>query len=205
MQVGRWLISLGAGAVCTVLVLGGVIAMNRPVPPPPPPKKAKEVSFQIEAKAKPPPPPTPPPPRRQAPKRPAPPSALLGASLSGLSFGLDAFEQFAVDGSSAAGGSADDVVMTESTVDDPPKAVSRSAPEYPARARAKAVEGYVTLSVLIGEDGVVRDVQVLEAEPPGVFDEAARGSVRGWRFQPAMYKGRAVSVRVQQTLQFSLE
>ncbi len=196
------LIGLGV----TQLVALAVLGLNRPVPPPPPPKETKEVSFEIKPQTKPPPKKRAAPPPRAAPKTPAPPAAMLGASLSGLSFGLDAFQNLMVEGSSALeGAAAGDVVMTESTVDDPPKPVERVAPEYPSRARAKAVEGHVNLSVLIGEDGVVRDVQVLESEPAGVFDDAARTALRGWRYQPAMYKGRAVPVRVQQLLRFALE
>jgi protein TonB len=205
MGLKRAVISALIGTSATVLVFGAVIAMNRPVPPPPPPKESKEVSFQLAQQVKPPAPPPPPPVQRKQAAAPAPPSALLSASLAGMSFGLDAFEGAVIDGSDAAGAAGGPVVMTADTVDDPPKAVERVAPEYPVRARARAIEGFVTLSLLVGEDGVVRSLEVLEASPAGVFDEVAREAVRRWRFQPGMYQGQPVAVRVEQTLDFKLE
>lgn len=206
MRVLRTLAAFGLAVVGTNLVLMSVLGLNRPVPPPPPPKATKEVSFEIAAAKRPPPSQKPPPPRRAPPKAAPPPSALLGASLSGLSFGLSAFEDLDVGGGSALeGGAAGDVVMTENTVDVAPKPVERVAPEYPSRARSKSIEGSVTLSVLVDESGAVRDVQVLEADPPGVFDDAARTAVQGWRFEPGLYQGRAVPVRVQQVMRFALE
>lgn len=206
MRVLRALAAGGVAVLGTNLVLMAVLGLNRPVPPPPPPKVTKEVSFEVAAAKRPPPSQKPPPPRRTPPKSAPPPAAMLGASLSGLSFGLSAFEDLDVGGGSALeGGSAGDVVMTESTVDVAPKPVERVAPEYPSRARSKSVEGYVNLSVLVDEAGVVRNVQVLEAEPPGVFDEAARTAVQGWRFEPGIYQGRPVPVRVQQMMRFALE
>lgn len=201
--------ALGAAALAllgTNLVLLAVLGLNRPVPPPPPPKEVKEVSFQVAQRTKPPAPKAPAPPPRVAPRSATPPAALLGASLAGLSFGLDAFQDVVVDGSSALDGAGTgEVVMTEATVDVVPRPIHRVPPEYPVRARAKAIEGTVTLSVLVGEDGSVRDVAVLEATPAGVFEESARDAMRQWRFEPGMYQGRAVPVRVDQPLNFALE
>src|SRR4029079_15275329 len=44
---------------------------------------------------------------------------------------------------------------------------------YPARAVAADVKGRVALLVLIDARGVVNDVSVVEAQPPGYFEEAA--------------------------------
>lgn len=205
MGLAKVAISALLGTSATALAFGAVIAMNRPVPPPPPPKESKEVSFQLAQQVKPPAPRPPPPAQRKPAAAPAPPSALLSASLAGMSFGLDAFEGAVIDGSEAAGATGGPVVMTAETVDDPPKAVERVAPQYPARARARAIEGFVTLSLLIGEDGVVRSLEVLEGSPPGVFEDVAAEAVRRWRFQPGMYQGQPVPVRVEQTLDFRLE
>lgn len=189
----------------TGLVLLAVLGLNRPVPPPPPPKEVREVRFDLKPPERPPPrAPAPPPPRR-APPTPAPPAALLGASLSGLSFGLGAFQDLQVGTSALDGAGAGQVEMTEATVDVAPRPLQRTPPDYPVRARAKGLEGSVDLSIRIGEDGSVRDVQVLASDPAGVFDEAARDAVRTWRFEPALYQGQPVPVRVQQTLRFALE
>lgn len=201
----RRLLAAANAATVSVLILSGILALNQPPPPPPAKETSTPVAFDVAPPKKPPPQKKPPPPKRAPPKTPPPPAAMLSASLSGLAFGLAAFDDLGSGASDAMLGDGQAVVMTEATVDELPKPLNRSAPEYPSRARARNVQGHVNLSVLIGEDGTVREVAVLEAEPVGVFEEAAKAAVRSWRFQPAMYEGRAVSVRVQQLLRFTLE
>jgi len=201
----RLVSALGALAI-TAITLTGILALDRPPEAPPTEPRRDPVAFEIAPAPKPPPARKPPPPPRTPPKTPPPPAALLSASLSGLSFGLAAFDGAALGASDAVlGGAGADVVMTEATVDEAPRPIRQSAPQYPARARARDLEGHVLLSVLIGEDGSVQDVQVLDADPPHVFEDAAREAVRAWRFQPARYQGRAVAIRVQQTIRFTLE
>lgn len=53
--------------------------------------------------------------------------------------------------------------------------------------------------------GAVDDVRVLESDPPGLFDDAAVQSVRGWTFAPATSDGAAVASWVRQTIRFSLD
>jgi len=76
--------------------------------------------------------------------------------------------------------------------------------EYPLDAKADGVEGYVTLSVLIGPAGDIQDVRVLESRPSGVFDDVAIEGIRQWRFQPAKYQGKPVTVWGRQTIRFDL-
>ena len=52
---------------------------------------------------------------------------------------------------------------------------------YPAGAHG---DEQVELSVLIGEDGRVTEVEVRRGEPP--FADAARLAVAAWKFAPAM-------------------
>jgi TonB family protein len=59
------------------------------------------------------------------------------------------------------------------------------APLYPHSARSSGVEGNVELQYRIGADGSVRDVQVLHAQPEGVFDAAAQAALSQWRFEPS--------------------
>ncbi|OHE80187.1 MAG: hypothetical protein A2X76_04520 [Lysobacterales bacterium GWF1_69_6] len=55
-------------------------------------------------------------------------------------------------------------------------------PKYPAAAAADGVGGLLVLELLVGEDGVPRDVKVKYAKPEGVFDAAAVEAARQWRF-----------------------
>jgi bla regulator protein blaR1 len=58
-------------------------------------------------------------------------------------------------------------------------------PVYPERAMASRVEGTVELQYSIGADGSVHDVQVLHAQPEGVFNAAALTALNQWRFEPS--------------------
>jgi len=75
-------------------------------------------------------------------------------------------------------------------------------PRYPERAAAESVGGEVTLLLLVDEMGQVRERNVVEADPPGVFDEAALAAFEDVHFQPAMKDGRRVRRRVLVTLTF---
>jgi protein TonB len=75
-------------------------------------------------------------------------------------------------------------------------------PQYPERAAADSVGGEVTLLLLVDEMGEVRERNVVEADPPGVFDEAALATFKDVTFQPAMKDGRRVRSRVLVTLTF---
>lgn len=201
---------LGAGLVSlagTALVVGLVLGMNGVGSSTEEAAGEKAVSFEL-----------PPPPKKKKPKpqrrkkaepkkrsRTPPPAPAVGASLAGLDLGLEAFMVGGADEADALIGSLEDVVMTSESVDELPRPQRQVAPEFPERARRQGLSGSVTLSLLVGVDGVVRDVKVLEANPPGVFDQPATAAVRQWRFQPASYEGRPVAIRVTQTLRFGFE
>lgn len=138
-----------------------------------------------------------------------PPPPGLSSGLSGVEISLP---QFAFEGSLATGDAKDivgeakgDIVMTEKSVDQPPVPRSRVAPEYPKAARAKGISGYVALSILVDEDGNVQQVEVLESNPPKVFEDAAVMAVRQWKFEPGKYKGKPVKTWVKQVIKFELQ
>jgi periplasmic protein TonB len=173
----------------------------------------------IDTTALPPPPPPPPPPvrppepvRRDAPRpqmETAPPrltplalSLSLGTAMGGLQG--DFFADFALAGLAAAP-DASDYIFEIHELDEPPRAVAQLPPLYPAQARLRRIEGYVTLIYVVGADGRVGTLDITASEPAGLFDEAARQAVRRWRFEPGRRAGEAVPVRVQQRLSFQLE
>lgn len=80
------------------------------------------------------------------------------------------------------------------TRDRPPQLTASSELQYPAEAKASGIEGNVVVRYDITEAGEIADAEVLFADPPGVFDEAALALVRSFRFRPAMSKGVAVRV-----------
>ncbi|UAX00109.1 energy transducer TonB [Halopseudomonas nanhaiensis] len=78
-------------------------------------------------------------------------------------------------------------------------------PNYPQRASAAGIEGKVILRFTITAEGRVDNLQVTEAEPPGVFDREARRAAARWRFTPRRENGQAVPREATKTLYFRLQ
>lgn len=56
-------------------------------------------------------------------------------------------------------------------------------PKYPREAEDNMIEGDITVSITVNEDGRVMDVQVVSANPAGVFDQEVLNKVRQWQFK----------------------
>ena len=203
-QISVGLLSMVGG---TVLVVGTLLVINGLSEGPDRDQVRTDTSFAVQKQQPPPPPPKPqrePPPRKRS-SEPAPPMVSLDSSLSGIDFGLPGFSASDLnDLQDQLLGDTRDVVMTDDSVDSPPRPTYQSPLQYPKTARSKGVEGYVVLSLLISATGEIEKVQVLEASPSGVFEDAALQGVRSWRFEPAQYQGRNVKVWARQRVRFDL-
>lgn len=191
----------------TVLVVGTLLVINGLSKAPDREDLKAETAFAVQKKEPPPPPPKPKrePPKRQRSSEPAPPMVSLDSSLSGIDFGLPGFSADDLNNlQDELLGDTRDVVMTDDSVDSPPKPTYQAPMQYPRNARSRGVEGYVVLSLLISATGEIEKVQVLEAQPSGVFEDAAQEAVRKWQFQPAQYQGRNVKVWARQRVRFDL-
>jgi len=151
--------------------------------------------------------------KRQKPKpkpkkaRKSAPAPIMGlnSQLTGVDLGLPEFSMDGLNGlDNDILGNGNGVVMTDDTVDSSPKAVYQSPATYPARARAKGVEGYVVFSLLIGVTGEIEQVKIVESSPEGLFDEAATQSMQAWKFEPAQYQGQPVKTWAKQRIRFDL-
>ena len=89
-------------------------------------------------------------------------------------------------------------------LDRPPKPILRIRPVYPYRARMRNTEGFVEVRFTVDTEGKVKDIDTLTAEPRNVFEATARRAVSRWRFEPGMKDGKAVPVRIQVKLRFTL-
>jgi protein TonB len=78
-------------------------------------------------------------------------------------------------------------------------------PRYPMSARRMGQSGQVLLRLFVDAEGAVREVNVVRAEPPGVFENASVEAVRRWRFSPALARGAAVGMWMTLPVRFSLE
>lgn len=58
------------------------------------------------------------------------------------------------------------------------------APTYPDRALSRGVEGFVEIRFAVTAIGTTTNVEVLRADPQGVFDRAAVRAVKRWKYLP---------------------
>lgn len=209
MKIRRFAAGIISMLLGTVLVLGTLVMINRFADGMD--RNAGDDENQIVFNRKPPPEkqavvkPKPKPKPKRSPRPPAPAFSGLGTNLSGIDFGLPGYDMSDLNGlDSDLLGGASGVVMTDDTVDDPPRATLQSAMQYPPRAKAKGQKGYVVLSLLIGVTGEIEQVKVVESYPEGLFDDAALQGINQWKFAPAMYQGKAVRAWARQRIRFDL-
>jgi len=74
----------------------------------------------------------------------------------------------------------------------PAKITKRVMPLAPRGVSSKTT-GYVVVSFNIGTNGRVSDVQIVESQPQGVFDDSAKEAVRRWVYEPRKENGTAVA------------
>jgi protein TonB len=83
--------------------------------------------------------------------------------------------------------------------------LTATEPVYPPEALRERVEGWVEVDFTVTEAGAVREIEIVAAEPRGVFEEAATTAVGQWRFQPRVVNGQPVKQRSSVTLLFNVE
>jgi protein TonB len=80
--------------------------------------------------------------------------------------------------------------------------VNRVEPQYPRLAIAAHISGTVHLRALIGKDGTVRELEVVDGNP--LLAQAAKAAVQNWRYQPTRLNGEPVEVETYVTVNFVL-
>ncbi|AVI63181.1 energy transducer TonB [Halomonas sp. GFAJ-1] len=70
---------------------------------------------------------------------------------------------------------------------------NRVNPTYPPRAQRRGMEGFVEVAFVIRRDGSVDSstIQVTNAQPRRVFEDAAREAIARWQFEPSQQLRRA--------------
>jgi TonB family protein len=77
-------------------------------------------------------------------------------------------------------------------------------PIYPGKARQSQTEGWVELDFTVAESGAVKDIAVHQANPPGVFDNAAIGALSQWRYTPVLRDAKPAAQRARIRIRFTL-
>ncbi|MFO7286364.1 MAG: TonB family protein [Gammaproteobacteria bacterium] len=80
--------------------------------------------------------------------------------------------------------------------------VSYTAPEYPARALERALDGWVDVEFVVTKDGRTRDVVVTDASHSSYFRREAVAAVEQWRFQPRIFMGEPIEQRAYTRIRF---
>jgi TonB family protein len=84
-----------------------------------------------------------------------------------------------------------------------PVLVREVKPQYTAEAKRAGIQGVVTLECVVETDGRVGEVTVTKPLDEGLDQEAAKAA-RQWRFEPGKKDGKAVRVRIELEMTFTL-
>ena len=85
----------------------------------------------------------------------------------------------------------------------PPRKIHDVSPRFPLNAQLRGEQGVVSIEVVIGRDGGVRDALIRRSASP-TLDAAALEAVRQWRFEPPTINGIPVEVVMTVTVRFAL-
>ncbi|MEN3327638.1 MAG: hypothetical protein V7638_2445 [Acidobacteriota bacterium] len=102
-----------------------------------------------------------------------------------------------------AGPPRDTDTSAASNVDEKPVRLRAPTPRYTEAARADQIQGSVTLRVLVGADGDVKQVKVVSGLPDGLIEQAIEAA-RQAKFKPAMKDGKPVPYWVLLRMEFNL-
>ncbi len=74
--------------------------------------------------------------------------------------------------------------------------ISTQSPMYPRRAADEGIEGWILYSFTVRADGLIdpNSVAMVDAEPPGYFENSSRNALLNFQFQPRIRDGLAVDV-----------
>ena len=136
--------------------------------------------------------------------------SAIEAALSGnLGVGGDFFQSMDFSSGGRIGGTGraglDDQGLERAfslaEIDQKPRAVFQPSPSYPVDLRGKKVEGVVTLTFTVDEDGKVASPRVEKSSHPS-FDRPALEAVKKWKFEPALRAGKRVACRMRVPIRF---
>jgi protein TonB len=96
-------------------------------------------------------------------------------------------------------------VFAQNDLDAPLTILTRFPPIYPLRAKQRHIEGWVRVSLVVDTSGQVSRVQILDSQPPGVFEQSIEPCVRRWRFRPGTIDGIPVEATAETTIHFELD
>ena len=88
--------------------------------------------------------------------------------------------------------------------DEAPVLIKFVSPKYPDLARQAGIEGTVLLNVLIGDDGKVMQVSVIQSDVTPAMEKAAQEAAKQFLFKPAKQRTVPVKARMAIPIRFKL-
>lgn len=85
----------------------------------------------------------------------------------------------------------------------PPRTLYAPDPDYSDEARHAKFQGSVLLWLVVGRDGLPKDVRIVRSVGLGL-DERALAAVRSWRFDPGRKDGQPVATQINVEVSFRL-
>lgn len=154
--------------------------------------KQDEQVAQKDRKPQKPPKPQEPPPQMETPQMDA---STPDGQAGGLDFSADLGSDMALDGGLALESGDGEYVP-----------ITKVAAVYPRRALQRGIQGYVIVEFTVTKTGSVRDPIVIEAEPEGIFEQAALDSVVKFKYKPRVINGEPTEVSgVQNRVTFEID
>lgn len=119
--------------------------------------------------------------------------------------GAGAVESQAAGAGDATGGGLEGGGMGEwSELTQKPKVMKEIKARYTDEARAKGIEGLVVCDLIIGDNGKIRSVTLVQGLGAGL-DEAALEALKSFEFSPAKIGDRTVAVKIRYKYRFQLQ
>ncbi|GAC15809.1 energy transducer TonB [Aliiglaciecola lipolytica] len=154
--------------------------------------KQEETVQQKDRKPRKPPPPKEPPPQMDQPQMDSP---TPDADGGGIAFEADVGGDVAL-GSGLALESGDGEYLP----------IVKVAPVYPRRALSRGIEGFVIVEFTVSKLGAVKDIRVVEATPPDIFNQAAMEAALKFKYKPRVVNGEPAEVSgVQNRITFQID
>jgi protein TonB len=76
---------------------------------------------------------------------------------------------------------------------------------YPRAALLNEIAGWVDLHFTVDLQGMTRDIDVIDAQPEGRFEDAAINALSGYEFEPFEFEGERYERRLRVRISFQLD
>lgn len=77
-------------------------------------------------------------------------------------------------------------------------------PEYPSLARRRNWQGTVIVTVVVSEEGTVKEVQIHQSSGYSILDKSALQTLRSWQFVPGKQNGTVSEMQVLVPIHFKM-